>query len=88
MMKKKEMLSKLEETFASMDIDIKYDRLKTDGGHCRYKDREYIIINRILPISNRIELLKSILREKIEKDGDVYVMPAVREMLEEDNDED
>lgn len=87
-MKKKEILSKLEETFAGMGIEIKYDRIKTDGGHCRYKDREYIIINKILPISNRIELLKRILREKIEKNGDVYIMPAVREMLEEERDED
>lgn len=86
--KKNNMLSKLEKTFEDMGIEIKYDKLKGDGGYCKYKEKEYIVLNKILPASARIRILKEILREKIENGEDTYLIPAVREFVEDDSNED
>ncbi len=85
--KKSEMLSKLERTFEEMGITVKYDKLKGDGGYCKYIEKEYIVINKILPTKARIHMLRDILKERINNGEDIYLVPAVREFIEEDNDE-
>lgn len=81
--RKGNMLNKLEKTFEDMGIEIKYDKLKGDGGYCKYKDKEFIVLNKILPGNARIRILKEILREKISNGEDIYIIPAVREFIEE-----
>ncbi len=83
-MKNKELLLKLEKTFEELGIKIKYEKLKTDGGYCRYKDKKYVIINKITPIKTRIDILKDALRQMVKED-DIYLLPEIRDIIEENN---
>lgn len=80
-MQKKEMLSELEKFLDSIGIKVKYENIKGDGGYCKYKDKEYVILNRILPLSTRTEMIKGIVREIVENRADIYVLPVVREII-------
>ena len=82
------MLIKLEKTFEDMGIIVKYDKLKGDGGYCIYKDKEYIVLNKILPSQARINILKDILRERLKNNDDLFIIPAVRDFIEGDENED
>lgn len=78
------ILSEFEELFESMGIIVKYDNLTNDGGYCKYKDKEYIILNRILPLKKKLEIYKNILKEIMLTKGDIFIKPILREYIEND----
>lgn len=82
----KELLKEFEELFDSLGIVIRYDNIQKDGGYCKYKDKEYIILNKILPLKNRIEIYKKILRDILSERGDIFLKPVLRELIENDKD--
>ncbi len=81
-MNKKELHSELEKTVEKMGITVKYDRLQGDGGYCKYKEKEYVIINKILPREAAIRILTEIINEKISEGRDIFIAPALREYLD------
>lgn len=80
-MQKKEILSELEKFLDSIGIKVKYENIKGDGGYCKYKEKEYVILNRILPVSTRTEILKGIVKDILDRREDIYVLPLVREII-------
>ncbi|MDD3803819.1 MAG: hypothetical protein PHW02_05475 [bacterium] len=83
-MNKKDILRELEETLQSTGITVKYESISGDGGYCKYKEKEFVILNKVLPLSARISLLKNVLNELLLKKEDVFIKPALREFLEEE----
>uniref|UniRef100_A0A7C3J729 Uncharacterized protein n=1 Tax=candidate division WOR-3 bacterium TaxID=2052148 RepID=A0A7C3J729_UNCW3 len=86
MIKNKELLTEFEELFDSLGIVIRYDNIHNDGGYCKYKDKEYIILNKILPVKNKLEIYKKILKDILQERGDIFIKPLIREFLEDDKD--
>ncbi|HAF07009.1 MAG: hypothetical protein QME48_06585 [bacterium] len=86
MIKSKELLREFEELFDSLGIVIKYDNIKNDGGYCKYKEKEFIIINKILPLKNKLKIYKKILKNILQEKGDIFIKPLIREFLEDDKD--
>ncbi len=78
------ILNEFEELFESMGIVVKYDNLINDGGYCKYKDKEYIILNRILPLKRKLEIYKNILKEMMLTKGEIFIKPILREYIEND----
>ncbi|PIP12865.1 MAG: hypothetical protein COX48_05990 [bacterium (Candidatus Stahlbacteria) CG23_combo_of_CG06-09_8_20_14_all_34_7] len=81
-MNKKELLKEMEEAFSGMGISVKYEAISGDGGYCKYREKEFVILNRILPLSSRINSLKSILKEILSKKEDIFIKPVLREYLD------
>lgn len=80
-MNKKELLKEMEDALSEMGIQVKYETITGDGGYCKYKDKECIILNRVLPISARVSALKSILKDILSKREDVFIKPVVRDSI-------
>ncbi|MGE3062250.1 MAG: hypothetical protein AB7T10_01270 [bacterium] len=85
-MNKKEILRELEEALQNVGVTVKYETISGDGGYCKYKDKEFVILNKVLPVSSRVALLKGVLNELLQKKEDVFVKPVLREFLEEGKD--
>ena len=74
------LLQELETLAATLDVEIRYDAFEGDGGLCRILDKRYIIINRNLESSQRLQLLcRELARCSLDE---VYIRPQVREILE------
>lgn len=82
-MNKKELLREFEETFQEIGIPVKYENITGDGGYCKYKEKEYVILNKVLPLASRLDVLKNILKEILLKKTDMFIRPVVRESLDE-----
>lgn len=84
-MNKKELHAELEKTIEKMGITVKYDKLQGDGGYCKYKEKEYVIINKILPREGAIRILTDVINEKINEGRDIFIEPALREYLDRES---
>lgn len=56
-MTKKEILIELENFLQSAEIRLIYDDIEGEGGLCELKGKPYIIINRRLPVENKIKII-------------------------------
>lgn len=86
-MNKKELLVQLEQLADRLGIEIRYERIKnpaniTKGGLCKLKGKYIIIIDSKTSVSERVELISSILKRFNLKD--IYILPALRRLLERD----
>ena len=82
-MKRESMLQELEVAAEALTVKIVYERLGPDsspGGLCRVKGEYRVLIDRNLPILDRISVLQGALaRFPID---DIYLSPEVRKALE------
>lgn len=78
-MNKEKMLEDLEEVAKRLSIEVRYEDLETEGGMCRLKDRQIIMVNKSLPLKEKIKTLAQNLRRlDLNK---VYILPALREII-------
>ena len=75
------LLERLEDLAMRLNITVSYEKgLTISGGFCRVKDQKMILINKNLPLSEKIELIAGALTHfPLE---DLYILPEVREYLE------
>lgn len=79
-MKKKEILSQLENIIESFGVSIRYEDLGTHyGGLCKLFGKMFLFVNKSLPIDAKIELLATELR-KFEVDNK-FLMPEIRQII-------
>jgi len=75
------LLQELEALSAKLDITIRYEKGDFSGGFCRIKDTKVIIVNKKLPIDQKIKIISSELA-KLETE-DIFVLPAIRELFQQ-----
>jgi len=79
-MKREGLLAKLEETAEKVGLIIRYENLgQLKGGLCRIKEKNFIFINKSLPITSKIELISQEL--SIFDFKDIYLIPEVRQKI-------
>lgn len=79
LMDKEKILENLEEVAKKLSIEVRYEDLETKGGMCRLKDRQIIMVNKSLPLKEKIKTLAQNLRRlDLNK---VYILPALREVI-------
>jgi hypothetical protein len=75
------VLQELETLAESLAVEMRYDDLEGGrGGLCRYGGRTCLIVNRALPVGERVRVISNALA-RLPFD-DVFVRPQVRELLE------
>ncbi len=76
------LLQELESVATQLAIDVRHEVLAGPrGGLCRLGGRDLIIIDRHLPLTERVDLMAQAL-STLSLD-DVFVRPVVRELIEE-----
>ena len=79
------LLRQLEKLGQSIKLEVRYDRpggkvAFVEGGLCRIKDKQVIIINKTVSTSQKIRIL---VRELRRFDlSNIYIIPALRDLLE------
>jgi len=77
----KVLLERLEEVASRLNIVVLYEKgIEGPGGFCRVKDQSMILINKDLPVRERIDVLADAL--KMCHLDEIYILPEVREYLE------
>lgn len=76
----REILEKLEELLARLEIDLVREQGEFSGGLCRIGGENRFILNRALPLPRQIGIL---CRDLATVDlSRVYVLPVLREMIQ------
>ena len=76
-----EILEKLEELLARLEIDLVREQGEFSGGLCRIGGENRFILNRALPLPQQIGIL---CRDLATVDlSRVYVLPVLREMIQD-----
>jgi len=82
-MKRERMLEELEQAAEALHIKVIYERLTPEaspGGLCRVNGEYRVMIDRHLPVLERVNvLLGAVARFSVE---DVYLSPEIREAVE------
>ena len=83
------LLAGLEETALRLGLTVRYERLGDDqtevkSGRCRLKGEEFILVDRRLSVTERVEVLSRELK-KADLSG-IYIKPFLRSLLEEPED--
>lgn len=78
---KKILLERLEEVAQKLGVTVTYESgVEGSGGLCRLKDETYIIINKNLQLSDKIDLVAECLMSF--NLDEFYIIPEVRDFLE------
>lgn len=75
------MLENLEKLLSEIDINIRYEKGDFSGGFCRYKEKKQIIVNKSLDTTQKINIISTELKLNLDFD-EIYIMPALREIIE------
>lgn len=75
------ILEHLEKIVADLDIEVRYEKGRFQGGYYRYKDKRQFVLNKELNVVQRINILAREIRANVDLDS-LYVIPAVREVIE------
>lgn len=79
-MKNNLVIDELQNILKEHGIDIKYGRGYFEGGICRYKDNQYLYLNRAQDVDNHISLIISEIKKmKLEN---LQCSPEVRSLLD------
>ena len=80
-MKDAELLEQLEEIVRQLGIELVWDDGEFRGGICRVEGRQLFLMNRILPSSQKVEIL---CRELSSLDlSQIFILPRVRQRIEQ-----
>lgn len=80
-MSDEELLQRLENLVTEHSLEIRYEKGDFWGGLYRYKNEERIVINKDLPIKQKIKILANELNVKLDLES-MYLVPALREVIE------
>lgn len=80
-MEREEILASLEKLLADLSVDVRYEKGEFVGGFYRYKAKEQLIINKGLTVEQKVNIIASELKTNWGLD-DLYVVPALREVIE------
>ena len=76
----REILEKLEELLARLEIDLVREQGEFSGGLCRIGEENRFILNQALPLSQQIGILcRDLATVDLTR---VYVLPVLREMIQ------
>lgn len=78
------LLSEFERISEKLDVPVHYDnitKVRSEGGLCRIAGKHTIVLNRKLPIKQRIHLLANCLQE-LDLDQ-IYLPPMMREFFDD-----
>ena len=81
-MEKKEILNKLMEIAEKLGIKILHENKLIVNGTCKSYGKDYIILNKNLPVDDKISICVECLKRR-SLDG-IYVLPEIREILSDD----
>lgn len=76
-----DILLQLEALADSLSITVRYEKGDFQGGLYRYKSAEEIILNKTLSTEQKIRILATELKERIDLNNR-YLIPVVREVIE------
>ena len=84
-MKSTQLYQHLKETAEKMDITVSEQNLRATGvnarsGLCTVKGKQLFIIDKHLPVRQKVEVLAECLRQM--PLDDIYLVPAIRNYLE------
>ncbi len=84
-MKSTQLYQHLKETAEKMDITVSEQNLRATGvnarsGLCTVKGRQLFIMDKHLPVRQKVEVLAECLRQM--PLDDIYLVPAIRNYLE------
>jgi hypothetical protein len=75
-------LTELQELANCIGYNIRYEKGDFEGGNCLLKDQKLILINKKLDPKKKINVLSKNIKE-IGID-DIYIKPALRDIIEEE----
>ncbi len=80
-----EILGQLEELAENLDVKVRYEKILKEsaffpGGYCKVKGKDFIIINKMASLDDKVEIIARALR--LFDLGQIYVLPAVRELID------
>ena len=79
-MKEKEILLQFKDIAERLSCRVIFDRFDGKGGHCIAKEKEYIIINKLLPFADQVEVFGNALK-RLPVEG-IYILPRLRKYIE------
>ncbi len=80
-MKDSELLAQLEEVIRQLGIELVWDDGEFRGGICRVEGKQLFLMNRVLPGSQKVEIL---CRELSYLDlSQIFILPRVRQRIEQ-----
>jgi hypothetical protein len=80
------LADELIEAAARLGLEVRREKLlreigyRARGGSCRLRDRDLIILDREIPISEQIEIIVDVLRGRSHEE--LYLSPAARRLLQ------
>jgi hypothetical protein len=75
-----ELLDQLTVVAERLDIEVRHVRYEGDGGLCRLRGKSVLIVNDLLDVPDRVDVIARSLAGMPELDG-MYLPPEVRELL-------
>ena len=75
------LMNMFEELAEKLDINIVQDKGNFNGGICTINDENYIVVNKLKPIEQRLKVLANAFKKK--KLADTYLIPALRSYIAE-----
>ncbi|MBN1348863.1 hypothetical protein JXJ21_05595 [candidate division KSB1 bacterium] len=85
MMEEETVLQQLEAILKELSIALRYEKGRFQGGLCRLHGEEVFILNSKLSVDRKIRIIaKELSLLNLEN---VYILPAIREIIEEMQDE-
>ncbi len=76
-----EILEGLEKLMADVGIELRYEKGEFIGGWYRYLEKEQLLVNKRIPTDRKVEIIAKVLSNRVDLQQ-VYVVPAIREVLE------
>jgi hypothetical protein len=80
-MKESQILDELEAICNKLGIELRYEKGNFEGGFCRLKDKNVIIVNKTLTNQQKIRVLARELA-LFDLEG-IYIVPALRSIIDE-----
>ncbi len=79
-MKENEIIEALEEVAKRLQIRVRRESFRGEGGLCRLRGEPFIIVNRLRTPAEQIEILARSLAD-VDLSG-IYIQPRIREEIE------
>jgi len=74
-------LENFEKLLSDLSIELRFEKGDFRGGLYRYKEREELVVNKHLPVEQKVQVIARELKNRMDLDS-LYIMPALREIIE------